>query len=1028
MTKKWWELPGITFLMLALAVVSTYPLILHFNTGIPYAPFGGEVTWNRSGDQIQLLYWFWLVKENFMGVIPFNTNPYEFNMLMAHETSGLNTIPLAFLYMLFSPLGDIAAYNCTILSSYVLAGLFMYLLVRLYSDSRAGALLSAIIFTFAPSRINGLVAGHGYGFLYFCYPFILFFLEKGIRSEKIRYGFLSSFGLICLSMLEPHLIYYICVFLGMYIPVRIIALFPVCQTSPAAHNRDGAKGPLSWSIPHSFIVLWGAGVAAIFYTQVLFSYRDQDPFFSPFIWWVLVIYPFIPVLIALCFASISQRLSSLDFRRSFAVEAGSFLPLYLLIPLSLLPRIHRPIDTAIIIVSVAVLVVTTKLFLLRRYLLSILKVLLDGLIARKNTLWPVIPVIISMGGIVAWIALAKVDKVASTIAGKGRTLEDVALFSSRLSDLFLPISNVYVGIVPAVLGGVFFLALLWSLFSNRQYEKFGKESELIAIFYFVVAFCCYILALGLAFGKSSLYILLYHYFPFFNYPRVSDRIITLVLFALAIVVGFVVKSIQQRCIRRVSLGVVILFVLAATGLQLKDYNILKPMGITILDTGQDIYTYVKENRGDGLLLEIPLWPGDSHQSSLYQHYIMLDRVPRVNGCSPMVLSDYIDTVFEPLAAINQGMLVRQQYDLLRQLGVKFITVHDNRDIFLEKVSPFAPLTTVRRLKNSPYLEFVDIQNSFHLKNVEIKNDNLYLFRLKSKEIVESDTEQSAWYEMPYFYGVHSRLHQLTGKVAEDKAIGKQVFQAIEGENKPGFLVYGPYDVYSSGEYRCYFTINTDASTEEDIARIEVASVTENGDQVVLVQTGLKGEKGNTLYKKVFLEFSLAEKAKLEFRVFYYGKGDVRVEEVAVYKANNDAPLYSLEAVKMVGDTGQLMLEKEASAGKVIEAIVGKSKKGDLVYGPNRIYSKGHYRARFYLRTKKTINFNKTDVAAVLSVTDEQNAIIFSQRNVPVMELNETIFTGVEVEFELTRDEELSFHVEFTGKASLQLDRIEIVRR
>ncbi|MBU3983854.1 MAG: hypothetical protein KJ985_10380 [Proteobacteria bacterium] len=238
----------------------------------------------------------------------------------------------------------------------------------------------------------------------------------------------------------------------------------------------------------------------------------------------------------------------------------------------------------------------------------------------------------------------------------------------------------------------------------------------------------------------------------------------------------------------------------------------------------------------------------------------------------------------------------------------------------------------------------------------------------------------------------------------------------------------PAYVYSPGEYRCYFTINTDASTEEDIARLEVASVAENGDQVVLSQRELKGEKGDKLYKKVYLDFSIAEKAKLEFRVFYYGKGEVRVEQVAVYKAGNDRPLDVLEAAKMVGDTGQLVYEKDASSGRVIEAIAGESKNGELVYGPNRIYSKGQYRARFYLRTKNAGNLNKTDVAAALSVTSEPDVNILSHRNVTVGELNENSFTGVEVEFVLMRDEELSFHVKFTGKVSLQLDGIEIERR
>lgn len=1025
MAKKWLELSAVFFLMLALAIISTYPLILHFDTGIPYAPFGGPMAWNRSGDQIQLLYWFWLVKENFIGSIPFDTNPYEFNMLAPHVSSGLNSIPLAFLYMLFSPFGDVAAYNCTILSSYVLAGVFMYLLVRLYSGSRIGALLGAIIFTFAPSRINGFTAGHGYGFLFFCYPFILFFLEKGIRSKKIRYGFLSGLGLICLAMLEPHLIYYICVFLGVYIPVRVLSLLPVYRDDTVVNHHCNRL--FSWSVHRSLFFLWASGAAAVFYAQILFSYRDSDPLISPFFWWIISIYPLIPVLLSLCCAALYQRLAPLTFSESLAVEAGSLLPLLFLVLLSGLACLYQPVDTTLLVVAALVTVVVTKFVILRQYLLLMLKVLANGIWTEKRKILPILPVICSMAAIVYWIASTKVNKVASTIAGGGRTLDDVGLYSARLADLFSSISHVYIGIVPAVLGGGLLLTLLFSVAFTKQRDKFSQETELLALFYVIVAFCCFILALGLAFGNSSLYVLFYHYFPFFNYPRVSNRIITLVLFSLAIIVGFVVKALQGRCTTRISCGAVTLLVLVATGLQLIDFNIAKPMGIAILDKGQDVYTHVKKNIGDGLLLEIPLWPGDSHQSSLYQHYIMLDRVNRVNGCSPLVLKEYIETVFEPLAPINQGRLGREQYEVLLAMGVKFITVHDNRDIFLEKVSPFVPLTTVRRLKNSPYLEFINIDNSMYFKTFEKKNENLYLFRVKDREHVD-ESGQAAWYEMPYFYDVNTRLHQQTGEVTEDKEIGRRVFQATAGKDRPGFMVYGPYDTYSPGDYRCYFTIYMDADTEDNVARIEVSSLTGNDEQVVVAQRELKGNDRNRIYRKEYLDFSITENTKLEFRVFYYGKGLVRVEKIAVNEIGHDAPLTFLKAEKMVGDTGQLVHEKDASTGKVIEAIVGKSKNEDMVYGPNRIYKKGRYKARFYLRLKNAADRNEKDIASVLSVTDGQNLTVFSKRNVLAGELSDDVFIGMDTDFELPRDEELSFHVRFTGKVSLQLDGIEIIRQ
>ena len=1025
MFRQWLEICLVGLIMLALAIISTYPLVQYFDQGIPYAPYGGPLGWNRTGDMLQLLYWFWVVKENLIGAVPFDTNPFEFNMLVAHETSGLHTIPLAFLYFLFTPFGDVAAYNCTVLSSYVLSGVFMYLLVRLYTGSRMGAFLAAIIFTFAPIRIHGVSSGHGYGFLFFLYPFILYFLEKGIRSQKIRYGFLSGFGLLCLAMLEPHLIYYICVFLGVYIPVRIVSLFPVTCSESIPPSEGICKHLYSLPTSRSLLILWGSGIAAIFYTQVLFSCRDHDMFAGQFFWWILGIYPFIPILLSICLASMYQRLFPLSFRQGLAVEAGSILPLYFLIPLSGVTCIYRPADTSIVVATLLVMVVGVKLILLSQHLLAMFKTLKNGFSGRKNMVLPILPLVCSMGLTVVWIMSSKVNKISSTIAGRGRTLRDVELFTSHLSDLFKSTSPVYFGIVPTILSSCLLLTVIWYAIFYRKHEKIDDEAQLIRLFYVVAAFCSYVLALGLAFGKSSLYVFFFHYFPFFNYPRVSDRIMTVVLFAGAIVVAFTVKGIQNRCMKTRSHALVILVFVFAMGLQLKDYNILRPMGITLLDKGQDIYSYVKENIDDGLLLEIPLWPGDSHQSSFYQHYIMIDKVKRVNGYSPLVLNEYIETVSDPLSTMNAGILNKQQYELLRKLNVKFVTVHEHENVFPKKVTAYGPLTTVRRFMQSPYLEYVDIDNYMHFKTFDWRNEGMYLFKVKEDVPAEADNGLNYWYEMPVFYDVNNRLNHLVGEVVEDKEIGRKVFQATEGKDKAGFLVYGPYETYSPGNYRCYFSIFSDTEQEDNVVRLEVSRVGTGETVHILNQAELKGNEAKGAYRKVFLDFSIAKKEKLEFRVFYYGIGTVRVEKVVVYRRGHDAPLYLLEAEKMVGDTGSVVHVKDAFSGKVIEAKVGKSKKEDLVFGPGRIYNSGRYKARFYLRMKDAGNIKKTDVVALLSVTDGQDLSTFFKRNVLAGELSENAFTGIDAEFELSRDEELSFHVRFADKVNMQLDAIEI---
>lgn len=1022
MAKKASEVLAIVLILFSLALVSTYPLIQHFDTAIPYAPFGGEEVYNRSGDQIQLLYWFWLVKENLTGSVePFHSNPFEFNMVHPHESSGMNTVPLAFIYYIFSPFGDIAAYNCTIIFSYILTGLFTYLLVKQFTRNRIGALFAASIFTFAPIRIIGIAAGHAFGLLFFCYPFILYFLEKGIREGRILYGIFSGAGLIFLSMVEPHLIYYICIFLAVYIPFRIITLSAVVEHPYSIHAWK------SKSVFLSSLMIVLAGCSATFFAQIVFFNRGLTPLLPATFFWALLAYSVLLLLISLSFTVVYQWLTELDFARSLRVEAISYLPLIALLLFIWIPVKGIQVNSDLVVYSVCGAIFFLKVVGLRKHIGSMAKHYMYSMWQNKRRVLPIVPLLFSMLGIVYWMALSKVKQVQSTIAGGGRTLSDVSVFSAELEDLLSSMSSVYIGVIPSVLLvfallGVFFFAF------SRSRVRFVGESQSLFLFFLTIAVGCLILALGLGFGRVSLYALFYHYFPFFNYPRVSDRIISLSLFALAVAIGFLVAMVQRRYKSRIYKGIFTALLSVAIVVQLYDVNVFRPMGVNVLDRGQDIYTYVKKHIGDGRLLEIPFWPGDSHQSSLYQHYIMIDRIPRINGSSPMVLQEYIETVFEPLATINQGRLNAKQHELLQELRVRFITVHDNQDVFLDKVSPFPPITTVRRLQNSPYLEQVHIDNYMHFKTWKKKDTRLYLFRVKNDDEIDNPSYK-AWYDMPYFYDLSSRFYLQTGDISVDG--DKRVFTAIEGRDKPGFMMYGPYIKFPAGSFKGYFTLHVDRllnsdSREKRGVRVEVSAVDAKGDVKILASKEVADNTTSDSYSNVYLDFALQKSQIVEFRAYYYGAGVVKIEKVAVSRRGQHQPLYSIEAEKMVGETGRVVSEQGASDGKAVEAIVGRSKPGRMIYGINRVYTPGAYKALFSLRSPLPRDLPEDVPAATIRVTDEKHSTVFAEQTIPVWQLKHENFVDLPAAFTLESEQELSFSVEFHGKAHLQVDKITIV--
>ncbi len=104
-------------------------------------------------------------------------------------------------------------------------------------------------------------------------------------------------------------------------------------------------------------------------------------------------------------------------------------------------------------------------------------------------------------------------------------------------------------------------------------------------------------------------------------------------------------------------------------------------------------------------LVVPLWPGDSHYASVYQHYAIVHRVRMLNGYTPFVKRDYFDNVFRRFESVNLGYLSDEQADALLDMGVGAVIVHE--DLFPEKVSPFPVTFTLRQLMNNPRLSLLE---------------------------------------------------------------------------------------------------------------------------------------------------------------------------------------------------------------------------------------------------------------------------------------------------------------------------------
>lgn len=1028
--KKAVEITVVCLIMTGLALVSTYPLAEYFTRGVPWSAYRTDLPWtllNRPGDHLQLFYFFWLVKQNLLGAVPFNANPYEFNML-GGETAGndgFTTAPLAFISFLFSPLGDITAYNCTLISSYVLAGLFMYLLARVYFKSRTGAMLAAVIFTFVPLRVSGIAGGHQFGFVMFMFPMIIYFMEKCILTRQVRYSILAGIGIVGLSFNELHLIYYFCLCMAGYLPFRFLSLLPA---------NDGPAGPdppfrparlMTWPPWLSLAVIWGGGLAAVVYAHAVMPLRNYETFFSHRLWVMAGYYPFIPLFFSILLAIVWIRLGAgISPQKGLAVEAGSMLPLYLFAPMTIFLK-GEEFATVTTMVAAAGVVLAVKLWLLRRHLPGMLAHVWQHARAKAGLIFAFSPVLLGIGGSALLTVVRKTSRLAPSTESGGRTLHDIRLYSAHFEDLITPASPIYTGWLPIALGLLFLSWLVWRL-AGRDRNRAHDVNLPLYGFAALLLLLAQALSMGLVLGDRSLYLLFYYYVPFFNVPRVSDRILSVTILVLACVAAGVVTAAARRFRDKKWSIAFPAAILSLTAYQLQAYSFHLPMAVTELNPIEKGYQYLKDNIGDGVLLELPLWPGDSHQSSLYEYFTTMDRIKRVNGYTPLVARKYIETVFNPLHSMDRGELTAKQHDLLRRLNVKYITVHEHVDVFPPKVSPHPPATTVRRLTNSPYLEYVGPWPIWHGKYDKL-HENVHIFKVREEVAF---AEETPFYAMPFIYGPGSAMRQQTGAIRMDESVGREVFNASPGADKPGFMVYGPYAFYFAGQYRCYFRLRYEGESggEQPAARIEAVRFTRDQQDILAAAEVPAIAPG--AYQDYYLDFVIDKREQMEFRVFYYGTHEVSVDKVVVGKQESGVNPDYLEAELMAGETGRIVAVKGASGGKVIEASPGADKPGKMVYGPDLKYGAGDYSAVFYLKRLPSPDSGDSDDisrAAVIAITGCQEGAVFARQAIPAGDLSEGDgFTEITLDFTLAEPEEVSFAVRYTGKVVLQLDGVRVV--
>ncbi len=104
-------------------------------------------------------------------------------------------------------------------------------------------------------------------------------------------------------------------------------------------------------------------------------------------------------------------------------------------------------------------------------------------------------------------------------------------------------------------------------------------------------------------------------------------------------------------------------------------------------------------------LILPIWPGDSSWSSIYEYHAMRNELRMLNGYSPVKSFDYLDDVFSRYETVTQGILSEQNRASLKEKHKSTaIIIHENA--FPDKVSPLPVGYTLKQFIKNPQLKFL----------------------------------------------------------------------------------------------------------------------------------------------------------------------------------------------------------------------------------------------------------------------------------------------------------------------------------
>jgi hypothetical protein len=1006
-------------LCLLLAVPHLLPLLAHFTEGIPAAyraiP-GYEAVPLVTGDHLQFYYWCWVMVDNLIGPSALFTNPYEFNTFLSAGVPNYANFPWSAVYFALYSLGPVLAYNLMMVLTYPLCGISGYLLGRQVTGSRLTGLVTGLAVAFLPLRVAGISGGHIESFVLWLAPLSMFCLERGLAKRSWLWGAAAGLCLVALCLMTTNLIYYLCLLLALYLPMRLVS------AARPAPSWGGSLGDGLWP------ALAGLALGITFHLSLV--RLGQAAFWSAGLLQGMAIHLLLALSGWLFLAWLAAIFTRLDMGQTRRLTGRALAPLVLSPLYGLIWLLPIPHLGGILLGVLG---------------LACLGLLIRGLGPRlawpawPAGIWkPLIPLALGFVLVGAWMMRLKATTLDASVAQAGRGLDQVLLFSPHLGDLFSRHEGNLerlIAVNPLVL--VTALAGLLLLWAARRPAGEGGGLRLgpgAAAFGFL-GVTATLLSLGPGLRHAPLYTLFYKFVPFFNFPRVPGRIIMLAVVMLAVFGGWCLARLSRRLSWRAGPVLLAALVIAVAAWHAWPRG---PLAVCLIPPPGPVEQRIAQELPEGpaseqRLLGLPIWPGDSHQSSIYELLISRTRALTVNGYSPVVPQAYVDQVFWPLFPLDLGLVDAPALDTLRRLKVRLVNFYDDEMVYPSKISPFPPALARQRLLASGAFRPLCLAGS------------AFLWEFDSSARPDADPGRvtspvaSLW-EAEWLRPATGRIVEdprasgwgllFAGSLDPDAPLGSRqarrtgnLVQARAGQDQPGFLARGTGKYFPVGSYLARFRVRRGQDRPAG-ASAGWVGVSRKDDGVALGRVELTPDTlpADANWHYVCVPFQVNKIGPINLQAFFAGQADLSLDVVTVCFAEQAKPPAFYRAQDLWRQTGDLNPDPAVPGGLAVTARQGYHPCLYLMHGPQRIYPPGRYVARFRLAGQAGPDASAPAVHLV--VARDLGRVTLAGRKLTAGELS-TDYREYEVVFKLDQARELGFRVRYLGGADLRLAGVAI---